>query len=333
MQGIEKDIKLKKIKKEVKGITLVALVVTIIVLLILAGVAIGLGIGDNGIIGGAENITERWKEAEAGEWTEEDMAKIEATGAKKAPNNSTSLPSILQFGGFVVGGSKDENATPYISNGYVKDKETGEGVTGWRLFDIDEEGRMVLISAGCTEDYSHPYGTNSAYKSEYIATGRINSNAESLDLGLGTTYLPRDFSMYENKEYGNVKAGALTKERLDEWFTKYITEGKKADTSNYYSTFIKIYKANANVVNEGKYESLLDCYEHYWLFSSSTSLDMYYMDPWGKGVNSVNNGPFGMRILITLPSDTKLSAKISTEKTVISRENEYTYNVWNIKTN
>ena len=67
MQGREKDIKIKKIKKEVKGITLVALVVTIIVLLILAGVAIGLGIGDNGIIGGAENITEKWKEAEAGE--------------------------------------------------------------------------------------------------------------------------------------------------------------------------------------------------------------------------------------------------------------------------
>ena len=40
---------LKRVKKEVKGITLIALVVTIIVLLILAGVAINLTIGDNGL--------------------------------------------------------------------------------------------------------------------------------------------------------------------------------------------------------------------------------------------------------------------------------------------
>ena len=38
-----------KLKKQVKGITLVALVVTIIVLLILAGVAINFSIGEDGI--------------------------------------------------------------------------------------------------------------------------------------------------------------------------------------------------------------------------------------------------------------------------------------------
>ena len=40
--------RIKKIGKEIKGITLVALVVTIIVLLILAGVAINFSIGENG---------------------------------------------------------------------------------------------------------------------------------------------------------------------------------------------------------------------------------------------------------------------------------------------
>ena len=38
-----------KIKKQIQGITLVTLVVTIIVLLILAGVAINLSIGEDGI--------------------------------------------------------------------------------------------------------------------------------------------------------------------------------------------------------------------------------------------------------------------------------------------
>lgn len=53
-------------KKE-KGITLVALVVTIIVLLILAGVAISLTIGQNGIFTRAQNATQRWDKASTNE--------------------------------------------------------------------------------------------------------------------------------------------------------------------------------------------------------------------------------------------------------------------------
>ena len=53
-------------KKE-KGITLVALVVTIIVLLILAGVAISLTIGQNGIFTRAQNVTQRWDKASTNE--------------------------------------------------------------------------------------------------------------------------------------------------------------------------------------------------------------------------------------------------------------------------
>lgn len=56
-------------KKE-SGITLVALVVTIIVLLILAGVAISLTIGENGIFTRAQNATKKWDEAGAQEETE-----------------------------------------------------------------------------------------------------------------------------------------------------------------------------------------------------------------------------------------------------------------------
>ena len=47
--------KIRKIKKQVKGITLIALVVTIIVLLILASVAISLSIGNNGIFTRAQD--------------------------------------------------------------------------------------------------------------------------------------------------------------------------------------------------------------------------------------------------------------------------------------
>ena len=59
--------KIKKIKKDVRGITLIALVVTIIVLLILAGIALNLTIGQNGIFSRAQDAANTWRNAEANE--------------------------------------------------------------------------------------------------------------------------------------------------------------------------------------------------------------------------------------------------------------------------
>ena len=63
----KKYLNIKKIKKQVKGITLIALVVTIIVLLILAGVALNLTIGQNGIFTRAQDAANTWKNAENNE--------------------------------------------------------------------------------------------------------------------------------------------------------------------------------------------------------------------------------------------------------------------------
>ena len=56
-----------KLKNNVKGITLIALVVTIIVLLILAGVALNLTIGQNGIFSRAQDAANTWRNAESNE--------------------------------------------------------------------------------------------------------------------------------------------------------------------------------------------------------------------------------------------------------------------------
>ena len=70
----KKDLNLKRIKKNVKGITLIALVVTVIVLLILAGVAINLTVGDNGLFRRAQNAADTWQMAEINEQIEMDKA-------------------------------------------------------------------------------------------------------------------------------------------------------------------------------------------------------------------------------------------------------------------
>ena len=63
----KKYLNIKRIKKQVKGITLIALVVTIIVLLILAGVALNLTIGQNGIFQRAQGAANTWRNAETNE--------------------------------------------------------------------------------------------------------------------------------------------------------------------------------------------------------------------------------------------------------------------------
>jgi len=60
--------------KNVKGITLIALVITIVVLIILAGVAISLSLGENGIFNKAKYATEQYANEQEKEETE--IAKI-----------------------------------------------------------------------------------------------------------------------------------------------------------------------------------------------------------------------------------------------------------------
>ncbi len=75
----EKNIKKVNLKREnfkaISGITLIALVVTIIVLLILAGLAINLTVGNNGLFKRAQNATNTWKKAELNE--QEEMRNLE----------------------------------------------------------------------------------------------------------------------------------------------------------------------------------------------------------------------------------------------------------------
>ena len=267
----------------------------------------------------------------AGNWTEEDMKKIETSGAKIAANNSTDLPTkAFEFGGFTVGTSKDGNATPHTTAyNYVKDKETGEGITGWRVFDVDEEGRLILISSGCPEDYYHSYNygrSSHAYTSEYILSGNINGSADAASLGLGTTYTPRDWSMYVNPKYEDATATTLTKTRLDEWYTKYITEGTVADT--YLSaTFQKIYNTN--------YESLVDNYSYHFIATAYSSYGSYGMCAINPIVKEMyvpgSSAAFGVRVLISLPSNIQIEKESAGTKTVVSRDSEYTYNVWNLQ--
>lgn len=199
---------------------------------------------------------------------------------------------------------------------YIKDSD-GISVTGWRLFDVEEDGSIILISAGCPETFYSPEVSNGAYISEYILTGNKNDNAKDVDF---SNYEPRDWSMYINSNYGATESKAFTKNRLDSWYTKYITKGVEADTFDQ-EVFQKIYGT--------KYESLIDNYSYYWLSVASYSNYLVDVHPNSKMVTGDYNQALGIRILVTLSPDTKLENKSVGTKTVVSRDQNTDYAVWN----
>ena len=90
---------ISKLKKQVKGITLIALVVTIIVLLILAGVAISLSIGNNGIFTRAQDAAVRHENASVYEQLQFVIADYQMDDIEN--NRESEIMSKLKLDGYV----------------------------------------------------------------------------------------------------------------------------------------------------------------------------------------------------------------------------------------
>ena len=265
----------------------------------------------------------------AGNWDATSLAKITASGAKLAP--TTTKPTAgYTFGGFGSTASRDGNAESYDSSTYTYVKYTsGNAVTGWRVFDVDTtSNKITLISAGCPEDYYHPYGTSYGYISQYILTGDSTGKPSSLDL---SSYTPRDWTMYENSSKGAIEnsAVALSKTRLDEWYSKYVVASADTYTS---SIFQKIYNENSFK----KYQTLIDNYSYYWLASAYPGYtnSLSYVGPNNKYVSRSSNLAFGVRVLVSI-SGVQLTKSATTKTLQDPRESgtTYTYAYWNIQPN
>ena len=111
----KKYLNLKRFKKNVKGITLIALVVTVIVLLILAGVAINLTVGDNGLFKRAQNAADTWQMTEQNEQSEMEQAGDFIEIYQRGVNTATTVKDAIDQDGF------------YLENTKIKESE-GENV-------------------------------------------------------------------------------------------------------------------------------------------------------------------------------------------------------------
>ena len=122
---------LRMIKKQVQGITLIALVVTVIVLLILAGVALNLTVGDNGLFKRAQNATDTWQEASEREAIELAVAGMQIGSMQETGMTKQELENSLkeQFG--------DEAS--------VEDNEDGSFLVtiGENKYYVGEDGEII----------------------------------------------------------------------------------------------------------------------------------------------------------------------------------------------
>ena len=98
--------------KNVQGITLIALVVTIIVLLILAGVAISLTIGQNGIFSRAQIAVNTWQNAETNEQLA--MGELEDWMDEYIPQPTEPISETESFVGYYADTDGDEQADGII---------------------------------------------------------------------------------------------------------------------------------------------------------------------------------------------------------------------------
>ena len=129
-------------KEKQSGITLIALVVTIIVLLILAGIAISLTIGDNGIFKRAEQAVDVWDKATV----EEDLAMIigEYPLYSLTGGTSTFEDYLLEKGADSVTDNGDGTLNvEYKGYEFVVDKESYEILSGEELGGVKPEIKVT----------------------------------------------------------------------------------------------------------------------------------------------------------------------------------------------
>ncbi len=154
---------MKKMLKQMKGITLIALVITIIVLLILAGVSIAMLTGENGILSQAQRARDETENAAKNEtrdlqqiesWMNERITgevqaypvddanpgKLDGEGTSEKPYKIESIEDLVAFSSIV-------NTGAYNGESYSNRTYNGEYVELSQTLDFNYDGSYALESS------------------------------------------------------------------------------------------------------------------------------------------------------------------------------------------
>jgi len=204
----------------------------------------------------------------AGEWNDAEINKL--TSQKLyAGADSVTFETPYMFGGFKSGDSRNV--------GIVYPGASTESKTGWRVLDIDKSsGVVTIVSNGITEAFYYPGEEYGGYIAEEVlnVTESIPYDAQ------GVTQ--RDWKMYVNGRVAT-DATCMMKSNVD--------------------------KITNNIINFNDVVEVFDIVNiksNYWLGTAYGQSLLYSINSEGI-VNSGNNKAYGIRVIVHLKSNIKIS--------------------------
>ena len=277
----ELEKQMKKVTAKARGITLIALAVTIIVLLILAGVAISLSIGNNGIFKRAGNATQVWEEASKNEQEEMDKAGASIDGLEgnydslkkvNAPALKTGMTPIrfsevteAKKGEILKTTREDDEWYSYEDKKWANAQTQDGSMWVWiprYAYRIDNSTKTtdVVFLIGTSDNYYDEQGKLQTAK-------RCKTKDEKVDTTTGYTVHPA-FTNETSIEYRN---GGWDKELSGIWVSKfeaaYATSGETANkapvkessvvytSANVYAPTIEVQGVNTDATGDGSIQA------------------------------------------------------------------------------
>ncbi len=225
---------MKNFKRNVDGITLIALVVTIIVLLILAGISINMLIGKNGIIRSAGQASETTKDVSEDEQLKLAVADALIYGTGTLTTDNVRQGLISEFGENKVTDTTFTGTGPWTFKGerktYTIEKNGKITSEGTPISPTEEKlaKKVLLINPDASTDYG---------KSPYVTYNNILCRVfyNDTDHGLqiisadneGNVTLGSDSDFNEAKNDYNDLVNILNNKAKD-----YMSEADKADVTD-----------------------------------------------------------------------------------------------------
>ena len=244
----------EKVKKETRGITLIALVITIIVLLILAGVSIATLTGENGILTRAQDARTETEEAEEREAIQ--LAYAGAVAEKRGTGDVTADDLKREFG------TNGTNATA-VDNGDGTITVTF-GAPSNRVYTIDVDGNITGPGTG-----ENPGGdsTGSVQPGEIVATTVKNNYTDSEG---NKATVPAGFVVSKISEEQKVSSGLVIYDIPEDKLADVDWTKKNADgaynVQTLYNQFVWI-----PVATEGEYIRNFSYPSYYYINNTWTN--------------------------------------------------------------
>ena len=228
-----KNKKLKKLKKNIEGITLIALVVTIIVLLILAGVALNLTIGQNGIFSRAKDATNTWKNAEVNEQLalDEGANLIDSYLNGNGTEEGDITKEKLKIGDYVEYTPDTVGAYSLTSavSGYTSNQSISQETMKWQIMSINEDGTVDLISETSTSQKVYLFGNLGYNNGVWILNDICSKQYSNKSLGITARSIK-----IEDIESKLSDKGIQTRNESNLYGTQYGDTFKPINQNTYY---------------------------------------------------------------------------------------------------